>query len=251
MGLKQKAIDLFDATKEPATEMACSLFLEGVAGTIIPGVMSSVLAYKQKRQERMFERFMIEMKDRLIVLEEKLIELDPDKFIEFKDKYFGLISDYALDEVQEEKIQYIANGFVNAAGIQELSEDFVLMYYDTLKELRVLDIGVLTFYYNLRYDYETSETYVDILQRFNIDYEQYNAIRERLLRLGLLTSKRDENKDNLYANILLLQETFEKTLKGNKVNNVRFKKLDKKDSLQISKFGREFVEFFTEHNQED
>lgn len=251
MDIKEKALDLFDATKEPATEMACSLFLEGVAGTVIPGVMSSVLAYRQKRQERMFERFMLEMKDRLITLEEKLIELKPDKFIEFKDKYFGLISDYALDEVQEEKIQYIANGFVNAAGIQELSEDFVLMYYDTLKELRVLDIGVLKFYYSRRYDYENTETYIDILHKFNIENEQYNAIQERLLRLGLLTSKRDEKQDDLYNNILLLQETFEKILKGNKVNNIRFKKLDKRDSLQISKFGREFVEFFSEYKQED
>lgn len=243
MNLKEKAKDLFDATKEPAAEIACSLFLDGIVGTVAPGVVSSMLAYKQKRQERMFEEFMLQIKNRILVLEERLTKLEPDEFIKFKEYYFGIISDYALDEVQEEKIQYIANGFINIAGMKNPSEDFILTYYDTLKELRMVDIGVLKFYYE-RNAVDRERTYIDILNEFQIDYDQYKAVRERLLRLGLFTSKRAEKEDDLYKNILLLQDIIRKSMKGEKINSISFKRLDRSDSMMVSKFGRSFIQFF-------
>ncbi|MBE6070046.1 MAG: hypothetical protein E7211_20510 [Clostridium lundense] len=247
MNIKEKALDLFDSAKEPATEIACSLLLEGVVGTVVPGMVSSVLAYKQKRQEKMFEAFMIELKERISILEERLVKLEPEKLQEIKEKYFGLVSDYALDEVQEEKIKYIANGFLNLAAMPEVNEDFVLMYYDTLKQLRIQDLVVLKFYYEL---YTTDKTYIDILNELNIEYKQYESIRERLLRLGLLSSKREEKEDDLYKNIQMLQDTVEKILKGTKVNSFKPKSLDKKDSMLISKFGKEFIVFFMNNSNQ-
>lgn len=243
MNIKEKALDLFDSTREPAAEIACSLLLEGVVGTVVPGVMSSMLAYKQKRQERMFEAFMLELKEKINILEERLIELEPEKLLEIKERYFGMISDYALDEVQEAKIQYIANGFVNIVAMPDINEDFVLMYYDTLKQLRMQDIVVLKFYYENR-TLNSERTYIDVLDELNIDYSQYEAIREHLFRLGLFTSRRENKEDELYNNILVLQDTMDKLLKGKKINSFKLKTLDKKDSMLISKFGRDFVEFF-------
>ena len=113
MNLKETAKDIFDSAKEPAFEMTCDLVLEGVVGSIVPGVMNTYLSYKQKRQEKMFIKFMEEIKCKVEILEEKLKNMTKENYIEFRDKYFGLVSDYVLDEVQEEKIKYITNGFIN------------------------------------------------------------------------------------------------------------------------------------------
>ena len=41
-----------------------------------------------------------------------------------------------------------------------------------------------------------------------------------------------------------MQDYLEKISKGKKANLKSFKRIDKKDSFQISKFGREFIDFF-------
>lgn len=247
MDIKEKAKEIFDSTKEPIFEMACDLLLEGVAGIVVPGAMGVYLSHKQKRQEKMLEKFMLEIKERIQILESRLKNMDSNQFNEFKERYFGLISDYVVEEVQEEKIQYIANGFVNLAEVININEDFVLMYYDTLKELRIRDIAILKFYYNSCnpfIDDENRENIYDILKKLDIDNEQYTAIREKLVRLGLFTTKRENNMDNLYENILNIQNYLETLSKGKNNKLKRLNKIDKKDSFKISKFGREFVKFF-------
>lgn len=244
MSLKEKAKDLFDSAKEPAIEMSCELFLEGVAGTVVPGVVTSYLAYKQKRQERMYEEFMIETKQRVRFLEDRLRNLTEEQYKNFKDNYFGLVSDYVFEEVQQEKIKYLVNGLINIAEIPNVNEDFVLTYYDVLKELRVRDIGVLKFYYESQSTILERENYIDVLEELEIEYEQYNAIREKLLRLGMFTTKRDKKIDGLYKNILNMQDFLENVSKGKKTKLKRFEKIDKRDSFELSKFGKTFVDFF-------
>lgn len=95
----------------------------------------------------MFEKFMEETKARHDELEEKIIQMSEDRAKEFIGKYSGIISDYVLDEVQEAKIKYIVNGFINLAAIKDVHEDFVLTYYDALSSLRVVDLGVLKQYH--------------------------------------------------------------------------------------------------------
>lgn len=247
MDIKEKAKEIFDSTKEPIFEMACELFLDGVAGTVVPGAMSIYLSYKQKRQEKMFDKFMVEIKERIQILESRLKNMDIEQFNEFKEKYVGLVSNYVVEEVQEEKIQYIANGFVNLAEVEAINEDFVLMYYDTLKELRIRDIAILKFYYDLHnpfIDRVNSRNCYELFKELDIDNEQYTAIREKLVRVGLLTTKRENKMDSFYENILNMQNYLEDLSKGKKSKLKRLNKIDKKDSFKISKFGREFVKFF-------
>jgi hypothetical protein len=141
VSIKEKALDLFDSAKEPAFDMACEVFLDGVVVTVAPGIVTTYMSYKQKRQE---------------------------------------------------KIEYLVNGLINIAAIPDIKEDFILTYYDTLKETRIRDIAVLKF----------------------------------------------------YENILNIQEFLEKTYKGKNYRLKSFKRIDKKDSFQISKFGKEFIRFF-------
>lgn len=245
MDLKEKAKDIFDSAKQPLFDLTCDLVLEGVVGSVVPGVMNTYLSYKQKRQEKMFINFMEEIESKIEILEERLKNMTPENYIEFRDKYFGLVSDYVLDEVQEEKIKYITNGFINLSQVNHINEDFVLTYYDTLKDLRIIDIAVLNLYYDIYNPFGKSEkTFHDILVEYHIDYDQYTAIREKLVRLGVLTTKRENRIDDLYNNILNMQDYLEKISKGKKANLKSFKRIDKKDSFQISKFGREFIDFF-------
>ena len=245
MDLKEKAKDIFDSAKQPLFDLTCDLVLEGVVGSVVPGVMNTYLSYKQKRQEKMFIKFMEEIESKIEILEERLKNMTPENYTEFRDKYFGLVSDYVLDEVQEEKIKYITKGFINLSQVNHINEDFVLTYYDTLKDLRIMDIAVLNLYYDIYNPFSKSEkTFHDILVEYHIDYDQYTAIREKLVRLGVLTTKRENRIDDLYNNILNMQDYLENTYKGKKVKLKPFKRIDKKDSFQISKFGREFIDFF-------
>lgn len=59
--------------------------------------------------------------------------------------------DYVIDEQQEGKIQYTVNGLLYIINHEQTSDDFILIYYDVLKELRMVDISVLRLMYNNRY----------------------------------------------------------------------------------------------------
>ncbi len=154
---------------------------------------------------------------------------------------------YIVDEPQEKKICYMVNGIVNLSGHEEIKEDFVLLYYDTLKELRLVDIGILKFYYdiNTKFDQDTQKTYSDVLEELGITYEQYDAIRGKLNRMGLLGTKRDAEMDQLVENLNKLKDYIDKVSKG-KNAKISIKKLFRRDGYTISRFGRDFVCFFLE-----
>jgi hypothetical protein len=240
--IKKRAIDIFEVIAEPTVDVVSSMFLEGIAGTFVPGVASVVLGYKQKRQERMLEKFMEETQARQEELEKKIIQMSEEKMKEFTSKYFGIVTDYVLDEVQEEKIKYIVNGFINLASIEDIKEDFVFSYYDILIDLRVVDLGVLKLYHNysqgnLEGDFRT------VLEEFNLDYDQYKSIQNKLLRMGLLISNNETNERD---NQLKIQKYLEQLEKGKKVKLGNLKNISSNDSFKLSPFGRQFMNFFVE-----
>ena len=102
MGIKEKAKEIFDIAAEPTVDIVSSKFLEGVVGSVVPGAVSAVLAYKQKRQERNYEKFMEITNERCQELEDKLEKLSEVSRRKFITEYFGIVSDYVLDEKQEE-----------------------------------------------------------------------------------------------------------------------------------------------------
>lgn len=42
-------MDIFEEGAEPCVDIVSSMVLEGVAGSVVPGVTSAMFAYKQKR----------------------------------------------------------------------------------------------------------------------------------------------------------------------------------------------------------
>lgn len=251
MNIADKAKDLFAATAEQAPDVISGIVLEGVVGTVVPGVSGAMLAYRQKRQERIYAAFLEEIKNKIEVMEKRVNRLSADALIDFKDKYFGMVSDYVLEEVQERKVQYLANGLINLAGMEQVNEDFVLTYYDTLHDLRIRDILVLNRYRDLAILQKPEESYQEFLCHLGINEEQYRAILEKLERMGLLETKRAQKEDDLYSNLMAIQEYLEKLGKGKNASLGRLKRLERRDAYRISRYGRQFIQFFDEVNDEN
>jgi hypothetical protein len=242
MDLRKKVEDVFEVTAEPAVDVVSSMFLDGIAGSIVPGVASAMLAYKQKRSERMIESFMLETKKRQDEFEKKLLDLDETTVAEITSKYFGLIMDYVIDNRQEEKIEYIVNGFINLTTMEKLQEDVVIIFYDLLSELNMLDLRVLKLY-----DYFTRcETFADILESAKITYDQYNLIRNKLERLGLIEGAAEPKYDEMFENVRNMGEYLTALEKGKKAK-LKFKKpgVINPASKKLTKLGREFLSFFS------
>lgn len=238
----KKVKDVLDVSAEGGVSIAGSI-AEGMFGQVAPGLTTIYFSYKQKRSEKNMIRFRDELGvrqneivNRLSKSEEKLNNLD---------NVIKLVMGYVVDEPQEKKICYMVNGIVNLSGHEEIKEDFVLLYYDTLKELRLVDIGILKFYYDIdtKFDQDTQKTHSDVLEELGITYEQYDAIREKLNRMGLLGTKRDAEMDQLVENLNKLKDYIDKVSKG-KNAKISIKKLSRRDKYTTSRFGRDFVSFF-------
>lgn len=245
MDLKKKVEDIFDITIQPTVDIVSSIFLEGLVSSVVPGVTSAFLAYKQKRTERMIELFMVETKRRQNELEKKLNQLSEEQLKVFKDKYFGLVLDYVAENKQEEKIKYIVNGFINIATMDNIKEDVMLIYYDILDELNVLDIMVFR-----TYDYfNRDDGYYDILQKTGITHEQFKLIENKLERLGLIETKGQSQYEEMFENVKNIGEYLLNIQKGKKVN-LKFKKpaVGSIKSYKLTQLGRNFINFFMEDN---
>ncbi len=203
-----------------------------------------MLAYKQKRQERMYNLWLENIEDRVMEIEE-LLAKQPKRYESIKNKYFGLISDYVLEEVQEEKIKYLANGFINTIRLETINENNILDYYDTLSQLRLVDIVVLKTFYSYGIDEQEYQNNLDTYKKLCIDSYKNKAIKEKLERLGLLISKRDKMENDLYKNIETMQKVIKDIISGKKINGTTsFKNIVTNNSYELSSYGKEFIRFF-------
>ncbi|MFE0507966.1 hypothetical protein ACWF7H_28975 [Peribacillus butanolivorans] len=157
----------------------------------------------------------------------------------------------ALDEPQKEKIEFFINGFINIAQCETINEDFVLIFYDLLRELRLVDLTVLKLYgrYYLNEENTDINSYDDVLIKHNITYEQYNLVRRNLVKKGILTTKTDlileKDLKAIEESIKELQKYVELITNPKKSNYPRLKSLKLKynNRFEITRFGREFIEF--------
>ncbi|GAE35604.1 hypothetical protein [Halalkalibacter akibai] len=240
-----------EVAKNSITSVVGDILVD-TAGSLIPGVSGAVQNYKRNRFERNMTTFAeylyTKIEDIRVNLEHK-----SDEQKEKIDQLFHYVMDYVIDEQQEDKIEYMVNGFVNITEHEQVSDDFILTYYDVLKELRIVDISVLRLMYSSRFmfDQEARETFQDVMERRGISYEQYESVRRNLLRIGLLTTKTDLNitddLDEIAKRFKELYTYLDKlTNPRNKGSLPKLKepKMKSKENFEMSKFGRDFVEFF-------
>lgn len=239
---------LEEATPVVVGEMLAGTALEALteaAGVAIPGVGNMMLSYKQKKMEYNFELYVSKIVEKQDDINKRLEKLEDQKRIAIQHKYFGLIADYASQAKQEEKIDFIVNGFVNIAGDVIDQEDTVLMYYDTLDQLTLLELRVLRVYTSSMYFSNGNvETIPDIMSSCDLDYSQMNMIKEKLARLGLLESKNDADMDENMRNVMKYLEEVTKGKKNPKLKNL--KKISKSESYKLTSYGRKLYLFFSE-----
>lgn len=252
--LRKKAEDIFDVSAEGTASIVANMFLDGIAGAVVPGAFTIILSYKQKRAEKMLERFMFETKQRILELEENLKDKSENELREFKEKYFGLITDYVVDEAQEEKIKLLVTGFINLAGMRDITEDFVFLYFDILKDLRMIDIYVLKISYAFFNSFDNNnfnpEEYRNKIAELNISEEQLSTINEKLENLGLFNSEKNSRIDDLYNCVNKIKRYYDDIRLIGKAN-MGILSLSNRPSTyhHLSPFGRKFMKFFIENNK--
>ena len=244
---------LADIAKESLTSLLGEILVD-TASSLIPGVSGAVQGYKRARFEKNITTFTGELHSKIEVIRVNL-ESKTDEQKEKIDQLFNYVMDYVIDEQQEEKIQYMVNGFVNITEHDHVTEDFILTYYDVLRELRMVDISVLRLMSTTRFtnNQETRITFQDVMTTHGISYEQYEAVRRNLLRIGLLTTKTDLNiTDDLkeiskkFKEIYTYLDKLANPKSKGSLPKLNEPKLRSKDNFEMSKFGRDFVQFFLE-----
>ena len=271
VGVKERAQDLAGATLEAGTatlvdnlpalgtaaaEIIGNKAVSTVVQTLTSGLLGAVapvfLGVKLSFQQRRFERNMVKMLNAVSqkqdIIEQRLNQLDPEIRQKFMDgPYRDVLFDNIIAENQEQKVQDNINGYINLMGLENPNDDVIFTFFHTLSQMNELDIRVLRLY---RPAYETGkedhENFMDVMREENIDDSQYDFIREKLCRLGMLDSKneanRDENLDVLGKTLTeLIKQLYSK--KPKEVKAPKLKKIARSESYSISRLGRQYLAF--------
>ena len=258
---KYKMLDLFHSSNEEAGEVILSEVLpavvkeygdcivgEGVAtlageviGAICPRINNIRLGYKQNRLERNVNRAFLLISEKQDEIESRLLQLERnDETHCYLNKLTEMLLDQIVDEIQEKKVDYNVNGYINLIKSDNTNEDVALMFFKTLSQLSDLDLRVLKLY-----SFFSEETAHDIVSELNISYEQLKFVKEKLERFGLLQSRNEEiHDDNLDLIVKYLQdvELQKKKSRPRDIRLPRLKKISSSDTYRITKLGRDYLQ---------
>ena len=230
--------------------------------SMIPGIGNAISSFRQNRKIDNIEKLTKNISDDVELLKQRVSDASEKD----KENYMELI-DYAYDSVelysQKEKIDMLSNGLINIIKTDDISFDISYLYINTLNRLSLLDLAVVKLYNNQNQYIDDSpvefESYQDILDKFGIEYEQYEAIQGNLNTLGLLETQTDQslNKDldtiekqieRIDKNSETIIDDLDKLVSGKlkRVSKLKYErfKIKSKDMYRLSKFGRDFYRHF-------
>lgn len=231
---KGKIKDISSAAVGPTLEIVAETFVEGAAGTIIPGVGNMILSYKQNRMEHRVEQTLQKLVERQEELNAAIENLSTEMNEQIRGTYFEMLMDYSINEPQEEKIEYLVNGYINIAKSQYSQEDVVRSFYDTLGQMNMLDVRVFKLYL-----FASNDNAYSIMEDYHIDASHYRMVQEKLVRLGLIYSKNEEQRDN---NVDAIMAYLEDMTKGRNAK-LKTKKISRNESYRMTKYGYRFIKF--------
>ena len=223
--------------------MVADIALDGAAGSVIPGVDNLILSYKQQRIEKNLEIFISQIVVRQDEFNERLSKLDFDKIQQLTKHYFGIVADYVLDVRQQDKIDFIVNGYINMTEMEDLNDDSVIMFYDTLDQMTLMDIAVLKSHHR---NFVNDEKNGDYLERLVPGQRQ--LVHEKLLRLGLVSSEHERKRDSNVQNIVSYLQDIQK---GKKNVKLKSDKIWGSDSYRLTKYGQNFIAFFLNQSSDE
>lgn len=222
----------------------------GVVGAIAPGVFSFGLTYKQNRLERNVVSFLQQIAARQDMIENRLNALSEETKQKFVNgSYRDALLDNIASENQGQKVQDNINGYINMMSVENPNDDIVFTFFTTLSQMNELDIRVLRIYTPRFLGEAPTEDFMTIMKSAGIDQQQYNFIREKLARLGMIESKNEERRDK---NLEVLGDKVTELIKqlyAKKPKEVKPPKLEKihsSDSYSITSLGRNFLQFIAE-----
>jgi len=259
-GIKSAKIFAKDVIESTAGEIATEVGLD-LIGSMIPGVGSFYTTFKHKKAigniSKGLEQFITHQEEI-----NKNLSIQTNENKEKLDELLSIVLEQIANSYQDEKIEYIVNGFAELTKVTNINFDIAYLYFDILNRLTLLDISCLKLSY-LAWDVtkDNDLTYQDILDKFDITYEQYDAIRSNLERLGLLQNQYEKltRKDmdaiskSIHEIITSLNAT-QTAIKDpkKKFNPIKLNtkpKIKARDRLVISPFGRELIDFFIRRSQ--
>lgn len=243
MEIVDKLKEITEPAVGPVMDMVSGLVLDGAAGAVVLGVGNLILSYKQQRTEKNLELFISQIVARQDEFNDRLNQLDPEKLQRITNHYFGIVTDYVLDVRQQEKINFIVNGYINMAGVNDLNDDTVIMYYDTLEQLTLMDIAVLKSH---TAEYRNDELNQAVLEKLVVG--QLRLINEKLVRLGLFSS---ENERKMNENVENVAKYLQDVQKGKKSASLKYNKIWRGDSYRLTRYGCHFLDFFLNQTVED
>lgn len=244
---------------ETFTEIGADVMID-MGGSMIPAIGPAISTYKTNKKIKNLDIMIQKIADRLDLFEERYGKQSIENK-EILDEIFNMITDKISNTYQTEKIEYMVNGYLELLNVENPSLDTAYLYFDTLDKLTILDLSVLKLSYSVYTPYNREsisefENYQELEQEFDIDDSQYLAIRENLYRFGLLENEVDagiaKSLDSIQKAVIELRSTTESIYNQLSGKKVKLKaltskskiKLKDRDRLKISKFGRQFVQFF-------
>lgn len=242
---REKVKEAFDVGAESGVDTLSEIFLDGVIGAVVPGASSLIFSYKQNKSEKNMLRFIHELMSRMDKIEENLSKLSEENLKKIKEYFAGLLCEYVIDEQEEEKIRYIANGFVSLTGQENLETQQTILYLDILKNLRLIDLKIL---FDMNKVILHDGNYVEYLDSLGIDSDYYRLSKDKLLRQGLLKSSYDNEYQKIVKKVNEITDWAMSIQKGkpNKLptNFASFKPKDR-ENLTLSQLGRSFISYFS------
>lgn len=141
------------------------------------------------------------------------------------------------------KISYHVNGFINLMN-NEVNDNLMLMFFNTMNQLTELDIDVLSLY-----NRNSQEDVISLCNRYNLKIEQVAVIKEKLERLGLICSKNEEQRDSNIDAIVDYLNKVDKEQKKSKPKGIKLpniKKPNQSTSYAITSLGRDYLKVISD-----
>lgn len=246
--LPELGIEVAGIIGNEAVSTAIQTLTGGLLGAVAPAFLGVKLSFQQKRFERNMIKMVDSIKQKQEIIEQRLELLEPEVQQKFIDgPYRDVLLDNILSENQEQKVQDNINGYINLMGAENPNDDIVFTFFHTLSRMNELDIRILRLYRPIfERGEEDHENIIDVMKDENIDQSQYDFIREKLCRLGMLDSKneqeRDENLDIIGKTLTeLIKQLYSK--KPKEVKAPKLKRISRTESYQITRLGRQYLDF--------
>lgn len=230
--------EIVTSLADVVTTESTSLLLGSIIGAAAPRINSVRMNYLQKRFENRVETALQIMQKKIAVMENNYELLSE----ELQEKFRGLYVEWFLDnlysERQPSKVTCHVNGYINMMS-NETNDDIMIMFFDTLNQLTQLDIDVLKLYGT-----DANENAWNLIERYGIESDQLQIIKEKLVRFGLVYSKRDDLRDENIDAVVKYLFAVEAESKKKAPQSVKMKNITKpksSESYSITRLGRDFL----------